>query len=29
MIIETARLRLRPWTDEDIEPWIAMATDPE
>jgi ribosomal-protein-alanine N-acetyltransferase len=28
-MIETARLRLRPWTDEDLEPWIAMMTDPD
>ena len=29
MIIETPRLRLRPWTDADVEPWIAMASDAE
>lgn len=27
-IIETERLVLRPWRDEDIEPWAAMNADP-
>jgi RimJ/RimL family protein N-acetyltransferase len=27
--IETPRLRLRPLTDGDIEPWVALFTDPE
>jgi RimJ/RimL family protein N-acetyltransferase len=26
--IETARLRLREWTDDDVEAWIAMNADP-
>jgi RimJ/RimL family protein N-acetyltransferase len=29
MIIETPRLRLRPLTDADMEPFLAMAADPE
>lgn len=29
MIIETPRLRLRPLTDSDMEPYLAMWTDPE
>jgi RimJ/RimL family protein N-acetyltransferase len=29
MIIETPRLRLRPMTDADMEPFIAMAADPD
>jgi RimJ/RimL family protein N-acetyltransferase len=29
MTIETPRLRLRPLTDADIEPWVAMFTDPD
>lgn len=29
MIIETPRLRLRPLTDADMEPYLAMAADPE
>jgi len=29
MIIETPRLRLRPLTDADMEPYLAMATDRE
>jgi RimJ/RimL family protein N-acetyltransferase len=29
MIIETPRLRLRPMTDTDMEPYLAMAADPE
>jgi RimJ/RimL family protein N-acetyltransferase len=28
MTIETPRLRLRPLTHADIEPWVAMFTDP-
>jgi len=28
MIIETPRLRLRPLTDADMEPYLAMGTDP-
>jgi RimJ/RimL family protein N-acetyltransferase len=27
-MIETPRLRLRAWTDDDIEPWAAMNADP-
>src|SRR5690242_18062125 len=27
-MIETARLRLRQWTDADIEPWVEMNIDP-
>lgn len=26
--IETERLILRPWRDEDLEPWVAMNADP-
>lgn len=26
--IRTERLRLRPWRDEDVEPWAAMNADP-
>lgn len=29
MLIETARLHLRPLTDADMEPYLAMAADPE
>jgi RimJ/RimL family protein N-acetyltransferase len=29
MLIETPRLRLRPLTDADMEPYLAMAADPE
>jgi RimJ/RimL family protein N-acetyltransferase len=29
MIIETPRLRLRPMTDADVEPYLGMAADPE
>ncbi len=29
MIIETPHLRLRPLTDADMEPYLAMAADPE
>jgi RimJ/RimL family protein N-acetyltransferase len=29
MGMETGRLRLRGWTDADVEPFIAMGTDPE
>ena len=29
IIIETPRLRLRPWIDADVAPFIAMMTDPE
>jgi ribosomal-protein-alanine N-acetyltransferase len=29
MIIATPRLRLRPFTDADMEPFLAMAADPE
>ena len=29
MIIETPRLRLRPLTDADMEPYLAMAADRE
>ena len=29
MIIETPRLRLRPMTDAYMEPYLAMAADPE
>ena len=29
MIIETPRLRLRPLTDADMDPFLAMAADPE
>ena len=27
--LDTARLRLRPWHDEDLEPYAAMCADPE
>jgi RimJ/RimL family protein N-acetyltransferase len=27
-IIETSRLILRPWTDADVEEWVAMSADP-
>jgi RimJ/RimL family protein N-acetyltransferase len=27
--LDTARLRLRPWHDEDLEPYAAMCGDPE
>lgn len=27
-VIETARLRLRQWTDDDVEPWAEMNADP-
>jgi ribosomal-protein-alanine N-acetyltransferase len=26
--LETARVRLRPWRDDDIEAWVAMSADP-
>ena len=29
MIVATSRLRLRPLTDADMEPYLAMAADPE
>jgi RimJ/RimL family protein N-acetyltransferase len=29
MIVETPRLRLRPMVDADLEPYLAMAADPE
>lgn len=29
LVIETERLLLRPWTDEDREPFAAMTADPE
>lgn len=28
MTIETPRLRLREWTDADLEPWVRMGADP-
>ena len=28
-IIETPRIRLRGWRDEDVEPWYRMNTDPD
>ena len=27
-VIETTRLRLRPWREDDREPWLAMSADP-
>lgn len=27
MVLETPRLTLRPWRDDDIEPWVAMCAD--
>ena len=27
-VVETARLILRPWTDADVEEWVAMSADP-
>ena len=29
MELTTSRLRLRPWRDDDLEPWIALNADPE
>ena len=28
-VLDTARLRLRPWRDEDLAPWAALNADPE